>query len=156
MVKRKESRRKKIPHKTIFIPDEEASSSPPLHPNATLAPDTSLKSPTSGQFLSKDSTNAPEIGEESEEQIQYAESYSALIDKYLLSNYAKYLIPFAFIFFVISYIFIQDNGAGKLANWQGIWWTIQKSVILLFILLASFLFILSCRFLYEKFFKRKM
>jgi len=156
MVKREESRRKKIPHKTIFIPDEEASSSPPLHPNATLTPDASLKSPTSDQLLSRDFTNAPEIGEESEEQTQYAESYSALIDKYLLSNYAKYLIPCTFIFFIISYIFIQDNGAGKLTNWQGIWWTIQKSGILLLIFLASFLFIFSCRFLYEKLFKRKM
>ena len=156
MVKRKEGRRKKIPYKKFFIPEEEISNSPSLHPNATLTSDASLESSTSGQLLSKDSTNAPEIGEESGEQIQYAESYSALIDKYLLSNYAKYLIPFAFIFFVISYIFIQDNGAGKLTNWQGIWWTIQKSGILLFIFLASFLFILSCRFLYEKLFKRKM
>lgn len=155
MVKRKEGRRKKIPYNKIVIPEEEISSSPPLHPNATLTSDIFLESPTSGQLLSKDSTNAPQIGEELEEQIPYAESYAALIDKYVLSKYAKYLLSVAFIF-VISYIFIQDNGAGKLTNWQGILWFIQKSGILLFISLASFLFISSCKFLYEKIFRKKM
>jgi len=155
MVKRKEVRRKKTPYKKIFIPEEEISSSPPLRPNATLTPDTSLEIPTSGQLLSKDSTNAPQIGEELEEHISYVESYPALIDKYVLSKYAKYLIPVAFIF-VISYIFIQDNGAGKLTNWQGIWWTIKKSIILLFIFLGSFSFISFCKFLYEKISRKKM
>jgi len=154
MVKRKEGRRKKIPYKKIFIPEEEISNSPPFNPNATLTSDVSLESPTSGQLLSKDSTNAPQIGEELEEQIPYVESYAALIDKYVLSKYTTYLIPVAFIF-VISYIFIQDNGAGKLTNWQGILWFIQKSGILLFISLASFLFISFCKFLYEKISKIK-
>jgi hypothetical protein len=147
MTKRKKRKPQQIPLKMISPIVEETSSSPPLHPNATLTPDASLDIPT-GQWLSKDSTNAPEIGEKSEEHEEhgdYAGSHAALIDKYILSRHS---IPFILAFIVIGYVFIQDNGAGKLTTWTGILWTIEKSGILLGLLL----FILICQSIYKKIF----
>lgn len=141
--KDKGKRQKRIPQK-IYIPrEEEISSAPTLHPNATLTPDASLVSSTDAQWIQRDSTNAPKIGEQSEEQIPYAGSYAALIDKYLLS---KYSIPFVIAIILIGWVFIQDNAAGKLINWQGIFWTIQKSGIILGIIFV----ILFFQFLYGK------
>ncbi len=144
MVKRK-GKRKKIPQKVITVPREEISSSPPLHPNATLTPDASLKSSASSQWLSRDITTAPKIGEETEKQTTYAESHAALIDKYVLSRHS---IPFVLALCVIGYMFIQDNGAEKLTNWHELWWTIQKSGTLLLL----FFLILLLQFLYKKFY----
>jgi len=149
MVKRKRKAKKKIPQKMIFIPNEETGTSPLPHPNATLTPDASLESPTSGQWLSGDSTSAPKIGEESDEEEQYAQSYPALIEKYILS---RHFIAFLLALVLIGYVFIQDNAAGNLKNWDGIWWTIQKSGILLALLLS----VLLCQFLYKKILGRQM
>jgi hypothetical protein len=97
MVKKKDEK-KRIPQKTIVVPERETSSSLIVHPNATLTPDASLEIQTTGQWLSRDSTNAPKIGEESEEQEQYAESQAALIDKYILG---KHSVPFVLAIVVI-------------------------------------------------------
>ena len=148
MVKIKVKGRKKIPQKRVFMPDKETTSSPAFHPNATT-PYVSLESAASGQWLSRDSTNAPEIGEASEEQEQYAQSYPALIEKYVFS---KHFIPFLLALMVIGFIFIQDNAAGKLTSWNELWWTIQKSGILL----GIFLCILFCQFLYKKMIGKRM
>ena len=147
MTKRKKRKPQQIPFKMILPTAEETSSSPLLHPNATLTPNASLDTPT-GQWLSKDSTNAPKIGEEPEEHGEheiYAGSHAALIDKYILSRHS---IPFILAFIVIGYVFIQDNGADKLTTWPGILWTIEKSGILL----ALLLFILICQSIYKKLF----
>jgi len=149
MVKRKRKVKKKIPPKIVFIPDEETGTSLLLHPNATLTPEASLESPTSAQWLPGDSTSAPKIAEESDEEEQYAQSYPALIEKYILS---RHFIPFLLAIVLIGYVFIQDNAAGNLRNWSGIWWTIQKSGILLALLLV----VLLCQFLYKKIFGREM
>jgi len=143
MVKRKGEKKRKVPPKTVLLPERETSSSPPLHPNATLTPDASLEPQTTETWLSRDSTNAPRIGEESEEREEYAGSQAALIDKYILSRHSA---PFVLAIMVIGYIFIQDNGAGKLTNWEGIWWAVQKSGIL-----AGIIFLLLfCQFLYRR------
>lgn len=143
MIKKKGGKQKSIPPKIISTLHEETSSSPAVHPNATLIPDASLES-TSSQWLSRDSTNAPKIGEPTKEQEPFAESHAALIDKYVLSRHSIYFI---LVMGIIGYVFVQDNGAGKLTSWQGIWWTIQKSGILLGLLF----FILLCQYLYNKF-----
>jgi hypothetical protein len=145
MAKRKGEKKKRIPQKTILIPERETSSSLIVHPNATLTPDASLETQTTGQWLSRDSTNAPKIGEESEEQERYAGSQAALIDKYILSRHS---VPFVLAIIVIGYIFIQDNGAGKLTNWEGIWWAVQKSGILAGIICVLLIF----QYLYKKIF----
>ena len=72
-----------------------------------------------------------------------------MIDKYLFSRYS---VPFVLMLAVIGYIFIQDNGAGKLTNWPGIWWTLQKSGILLGLLFL----ILFFQFLYDRIFGGKI
>jgi hypothetical protein len=143
MVKRKGEKRRGIPQKTILIPERETSSSLIVHPNATLTPDASLETRTTGQWLSRDSTNAPKIGEESEEQERYAQSQAALLDKYVLSRHTA---PFILAIIAIGYIFIQDHGAGKLTNWEGIWWAVQKSGILVGIIFLLLFF----QYLYKK------
>ncbi len=143
MSKKKSRKKKIIPQKTIFIPPGETTSSPPLHPNATLTPEASMQRPTSGTLLAGDSTSAPQVGELSGEPANYAPTHAALIDKYLLSRHS---ITFVLALAVIGFLFIQDNAAEKLINWKGIWWTLQKSGILLVV----FLFILFCQFLYKR------
>lgn len=145
MVKRKIEKKKRIPQKAIIIPERETSSSLVVHPNATLTPDASLETQTTGQWLSRDSTSAPKIGEESEEQGRYAQSQAALLDKYVLSRHTA---PFILAIMAIGGIFIQDNGAGKLANWEGIWWAVQKSGSLVVIILL----LLFLQYLYKKVF----
>ena len=145
MAKRRDEKKKRIPQKTILIPERETSSSLIVHPNATLAPDASLETPTTGQWLSRDSTNAPKIGEEPEEQERYVGSQAALIDKYILSRHS---VPFILAIIVIGYIFIQDNGAGKLTNWEGVWWAVQKSGILAGIICMLLIF----QYFYRKIF----
>ena len=141
----KKKKKKTIPRKVITVPIEEISSSPSYNPDATVSLDESLESSTSGQWLSEDPTSSPKIGEETEELTPYAESHAALIDKYVLSRHS---IPFVLALCIIGYMFIQDNGAGKLTNWNELFWTIQKSGILL----SLFLLILFLQILYKKFF----
>lgn len=143
--------KKKISEKKIFDDVEVTSSTTLVHPNATLTPEASLKSSTRATMLSTDSTTAPQIGEESEEPNNYAKSHAALIDKYFLSKQA---IPFPFliILIVICFLFIQDNGADKLTNWDGIVWTLKKAGVLI----GLFILVSLLQPLYKKIFKRKI
>lgn len=143
MVKRKGDKLRRVAQKTFRIPESETSSSILVHPNATLTPEGLLDTFTTGQLLSRDSTNAPNIGEETKVQEGYAQSQAALLDKYVLSRHSA---PFILAIIIIGAIFIQDNGAGKLINWEGIWWTVQKSVILISIVFL----LLFCQYLYKK------
>ena len=93
-----------------------------IYPNATLGPDTHYEKTQPG-YITKDSTNAPEIGENSEISEPYAQTQAALFDKYVFS---PKIIPFAIVMVFIGWIFVQDNGAGKLTNWKDVFWTIQK------------------------------
>ena len=61
-----------------------------------------------------------------EGQGQYVESFAALIDKYVQYLVSGNGIPFCIILVVIGFIFIQDNRAGRLRNWEDLFWTIQK------------------------------
>lgn len=142
--------KKKISDKRIFNDLEETSSATSIHPNTTMTPEASQKDSTSAAWLSVDSTSAPLLGEESEEPETYAKSNAALIDKYFLSKQAIPL-PFLIILLLISFLFIQDNGAGNLTRWEGIFWTIQKSGVLI----GMFIFIWLFQFFYKKTFKRK-
>lgn len=156
MVKRRVKKQRKIPPKMIFISGEETNNSLLSHPDATLTPDASLKRPTNGQWLPGDSTNAPKVGEEPEEQKQYAGTQSALIDKYLFSrlSYPLLLLPLIAAIVVIAFIFIQDNAAGQMKSWQEISWTIKKSGVFSGILVVLIFFILILDFLCNKVHKK--
>lgn len=141
----KKKKKKTIPRKVITVPKEEISSSPSYNPDATVSLDESLESSTSRQWLSEDATSSPKIGEKTEESAPYAESHAALIDKYLLSRHS---IAFVLALCIIGYMFIQDNGAGKLTNWHELWWTIKKSGIVFLLFCLGLLF----QHFYKKFF----
>lgn len=126
-----------------------ASSESDIHPNATLGPDASLESPTTKMWTTKDSTSAPEIGEK-EIQEPYAKSHSELIDKYVMSRFDRKSIFFLIAILVIGYIFTQDNGAGKLSNWNDIRWFLLKSGIFLVLVLVLVLLISSIQWIYMK------
>jgi hypothetical protein len=89
--------------------------------------------------LALDSTSAPEIGQSERIQGEFAASPSALVDKYFLSQLRRgaivHMIPLA----LILWIFVQDNGAGRLQNWAGIWWCLQKCGIALSLCTISFI-----------------
>ena len=138
-------KKKTVPQKTIPVPIKEISSSPSFNPDATVPLDESLETTTSGQWLSEDPTRSPHIGEETDESAPYAESHAALIDKYVLSRHS---IHFVIALGIIGFIFIQDNGAGKLTNWNELLWTLQKSGVI-FLLVCLILFL---QHLYKKFF----
>ena len=116
--------------------DFQVSNVPAVHEDATIDPNASLEYPTSGTWLAADSTNAPRLGEDEPRPPAYAQSPSALIDKYVLS---RDFIPFTLVVIGIGWIFISDNEAGKLANWVGLLWTFGKSASLLFLFLLVLL-----------------
>ena len=147
MSRSRKKRRIKIPQKIVQTTTEETTSTPAIHPNATLTPEASLEKETGFQWLSGDSTNAPEIGEETEGKESYAETPTGLIDKYLLSGRS---IPFLIALGIIGYMFIQDNSSGRLDSWTGILWTVQKSGILV----GLYLIVIALEFIYRKIFKK--
>lgn len=97
------------------------------------------KSTINKEIVANDSrTSAPSLDEDEPSSDLYAHSPSALLDKYILS---KSHIPLILIIciVVIGLIFIQDNGAGKLANIKDIQWTLIKSAIFSFVMLCLIL-----------------
>lgn len=122
---------------------EIASTEFTISPNSTLDPDAALQQPSSAAWLSPDSTSAPDIRAEPEAPEPLAETTWALLDKYL---FAKKVLPFTLLIGFIGWIIIQDNKAGKLINWDGIWWMIQKCGVVL----GIFLLLLFLQWLYQK------
>jgi len=150
LVAKKKKKRRLKPHKKVFVPTEETDSSPTIHPKATLTPDASLEEQTTWLSLSADSTNAPTIGEDVEDSEAYASSSAALLDKYVLSRLGKEVIPFILVVGIIGYIVIQDNGAGRISNFEQLIWTVKKCGIVLLLLLCP----LVIRALFSKFFQK--
>lgn len=147
------AKRKKIPsisYKKFHPVSETISSEIEVNSNATLGPDASLENSTTGSWIPGDSTNAPEIGEE-ESREQYAKSHSELFDKYIMSQFGRKSIPFLIVIAVIGYIFIQDNGAGRLSDWNDISWFILKSGVVLGVVLV----ILGIQWIYKKISKKE-
>ena len=129
-------KRKKFPQKEILGYVEPTDSEPQVHPDATLSPSASIENATSIDLLQKDSTSAPVIGEE-EAKEDYVGSWPGLADKYLLS---KKSVPFSIILIICAlvsgFLFIQDNGAGLLKDFNAVTWTIMKSLIFFLLILA--------------------
>lgn len=134
MAKRQQSRRRR---------PEVASSELHVHPDATVGPDASLDGTAAG-WRERDSTNAPEIGEE-EESGNYASGYPALIEKFLhdrlplrLRTVLVGLLVTWFVF--VSWLFVQDNSTGALDEWGGLKWFAVKVVFysLFFVVFVAF------------------
>lgn len=124
------SKRQKIAiQKRVTIPPEEqTTSSLDVGYNGTSAGPPFFNNDT---ILNRDSTTAPKIGEQEDERGKYAESYAALLDKYALS---KLPLSKILIFIILGWVIIQDNGAGKLSDWQGMLWTLKKLGVFLAVL----------------------
>jgi len=131
MTKRKKSRFPPTKIKHIYQESEKTEDGE-ISINVTLGPAASLEQPTQGYLKLRDSTNAPETEEEKEEYNVLVKNQWALIEKYILR---KNILPFAVAVVLVSFIFIQDNGAGKLDNWGAIWWTVTKCGVCLGIIL---------------------
>lgn len=93
-------------------------------PNVTSGPGTAVETPTS-PWSDREATNAPG-GDPSVISEGYASSTPELFDRLLhggrplgLSMVATLLILAWFCF--LSYMFLQDNGAGKLDSVGGLW-----------------------------------
>ncbi len=136
------SRRRRPPVHRIEPSYLQTSSQLSIRTNETMTPERADDVPTGALYLI-DSTSASEIIDEEGMQ-RLADSPSALVDKYLLSG--KYNVPILKISFLIlllasAGIFIQDNGNGtlKVGNWDLIFWTIAKIIVLAFLF---FLFLL--------------
>jgi len=120
-----------------------------VHSNSTLGPDASLEVPTGMGLLSRDTTSAPEIGEEEAREQAFAPSSVALLDKYLLSKLSVEQSIFVAGLAVCGWIFIQDNGANRLNDWNTVIWTVQKSAVVLSIALLA----MGILWLYKRFTK---
>lgn len=133
--------------KQVKIPDSQTSSCNEGAPAFTSA-SPSLHATAASSGLSRgDSTSAPRLGEPDEGDIKYATSYPALLDKYAFS---KWPVSKILILAIMGWIFIQDNGSGKLANWPGVLWTLQK----LGIFLLLFLLVSLAYWVYQKLLKK--
>lgn len=96
-------------------------------PNYTDAPGTRIPDYTSVA----DATWAPEIGQSEEVQGDFAETPSALVDKYLFSQFRKESIVLLVPLVPIIWIFLQDNGAGRLQTRDGVISCLTKCGIVL-------------------------
>lgn len=132
---KKKRDRYRVPLKSDYR-EVPSSSGSEVHPEATTGPG-ELRGPSTGLNWARDSTNAPEIGEEALAGEAYAQSTSALIDKYILS---KEFVPFTLLVVGIGVIFIQDNQAGSLKTLDDLLWTIVKcgALFVLFLMMLFF------------------
>ena len=110
-----------------------ASSEPDVHPEATLDPEASLDRTLAG-LQSTESTNAPEIGKADEEDLKFAAGGAQLLDKFLHGRIPMRARTVLFLlslgwFGFISWLFLQDNEAGKLDAVSGMKWFWVKAGI---------------------------
>lgn len=115
--------------------------------NVTLGPDASLEQPTQGYLRLRDSTNEPETGEEKETNNALAGSQWGLFEKYIIR---KKILPLVAAIVVVSYIFIQDNEAGRLDNWGAIRWTLIKCGVFLGIIFIPVFLMWSYKKIFSK------
>ncbi|MGP8247061.1 MAG: hypothetical protein ACLQVN_21400 [Bryobacteraceae bacterium] len=78
-----------------------------------------------------DATRAPMVGQAEEVRGEFAETPSALADKYLFSQLRKESMIFLIPLLPIIWIFLQDNGAGRLQTGHGVLWCLVKCGIAL-------------------------
>jgi hypothetical protein len=81
--------------------------------------------------LALDSTDAPAPGQAEKVEGDFAQNPSALADKYLLSQLRPQALVFATPLVPIIWVFIQDNGAGRLQTSAGVLSCLTKCGIIL-------------------------
>jgi hypothetical protein len=119
-----------------------ASSEPDIHSDATLGPDASLDS-TVSRWLGPESTSAPEVGQADTEPVAFAKGSAELLDKFLhgwipLPSQPVILILTIAWFAFTSWLYLQDNQAGRLGDAAGLSWFVVKAGLysVLFLLVA--------------------
>ena len=126
VIRRRQRKKKQTPSKIVNMPTEIRSDEGD-GPDETIHPRFSSLSSTDKNLLSEDNTSAPEIGEETVDNESFASSYPELIDKHIFSQ--KNIRPIALflgLLILLIFIFIQDNEAGLLSDFQGVLWSIKK------------------------------
>jgi uncharacterized membrane protein len=78
-------------------------------------------------------TQMPPLDAESKSSEKYEGSQWALLEKYILR---KLNVPILVALVVSAWIFVQDNGAGKLGDWKSIFWTLKKCGVVIGICLV--------------------
>lgn len=88
-------------------------------------PTSASGTPSGDKWTSEDLTTAPKIGEADKTSAKPASlSYADLIKEYILNKQSFFVI---FIFVIFGAIFLQDNQAGSLKDWQGVFWSLKKT-----------------------------
>ena len=80
-----------------------------------------------------EATQTPPLDAESKGSERYEGSQWALLEKYILR---KLNVPILVALVVSAWIFVQDNGAGKLGDWKSIFWTLKKCGVVIGICLV--------------------
>jgi len=103
-----------------------ATSLPDIHPEATLGPESSLEA-TDDYWIGRDTTSAPQVGEEEEPESEYAKGSAELIDKFLhgkvhVTPKTVWLILTLLWFGIISWLYLQDNQLNRISDITGLMW----------------------------------
>jgi hypothetical protein len=105
-------------------------------PDHTEAPGSKI--PRYTNSFAAEGTNAPKVGQTEQiqgelvkSQSELAKSPSELADKYLFSQLRKGSIAYLIPLIPILWIFVQDNGAGRLQTREGVLWCLTKCAIVL-------------------------
>jgi len=112
------------------------SAGAPDLPDSTEAPGSELQAYRLSDYW--DATVAPEIGAPEQTQGEFVESVPGLLDKYFFSQLRTERLILMIPLVPTVWIFVQDNGAGRLENIQGVLWWLAKSGIA-FLVCAVFL-----------------
>lgn len=108
-----------------------ATSMPEVPPDATLGPESSLES-TGDYWIGRETTNAPQVGEEEEKAAPYAKGSAELFDKFLHGGIrfrpkTIWLMLTLLWFGFISWLYLQDNQTNRISDINGIKWFAVKA-----------------------------
>jgi hypothetical protein len=101
----------------------------PGFPDRTEAPGSRI--PEYAFPFTADSTKFPGVGEKEEITGELAKSPSELADKYFFSQIRKESVVFLIPLIPMLWMFVQDNGAGRLQTGGGVLWLLSKCGIVL-------------------------
>lgn len=111
-------------------PEVTVSNEPLVQAGGTTGPDATGESTVSA-WRDRESTNAPVVGE-IEPSGQYSAGYPELLEKFLqhrvpFSSRSVVIIVIVMWFAFVSWLFVQDNGSGVLADRDGLEWFAVKA-----------------------------
>jgi len=127
---KREKRRKRAQRPSPVI--SALSNEPDVSPNATLDPEAALEG-TIPAWMGPESTNAPSVGQEEEDK-PYPADYPELLQRFLGGRIrfrprSVFLLLTLGWFCFISWLFLQDNDAGRLSTRVEIEWFWTKAAI---------------------------